>query len=253
MTQDSLLSEDNIEKNTPSNFLESLVGDNKKFKSPEELAKGKWEADKYIEFKNKEFDELKSDYLQLRKELDSRASVEDLIDRMSKSQQTQDGIPNPNANTEKPSIDSAQIESLVDSKLAQRETQRQYEQNFKMVRDKLQEVYGNNWQTPLKEHMDRLNLDPQFVDTMARQHPTAFIRTFGLDNPRSNESFQAPPSSEQNTGFGKDRTKRSWAYYQEIKKADPKKYYDSQTQLQLMRDAEALGDDFKDGDFHRYN
>jgi len=251
MTQDSLLSGDNTETPPPS-FAEALVGDNKKFKDVESLAKGKWESDKFIEFKNKEFDDLKAEYLQLRKELDSRANVEELIDRMSKAQRNSDSINNPDANVEKPpQFDPTQLESLVETKIAQRETQRRQSENFKVVQDKLKEVYGNNWQTHLKDHMDRLGLDPQFTDTLARQHPNAFIRTFGLDRQQSGEDYQAPPQSDQSSGFNKDRTKRTWSYYQEIKKSKPAEYYDPKTQLQLMRDAEALGDEFKDGDFHK--
>jgi hypothetical protein len=43
--------------------------------------------------------------------------------------------------------------------------------------------------------------------------------------------------------------KRTWSYYQEIKKADLNKYLSPKVQQQMHRDASDLGSAFQDGDF----
>ena len=44
--------------------------------------------------------------------------------------------------------------------------------------------------------------------------------------------------------------KRTWAYYQDIKKKDPHKFLMPKLQVQMMKDAAALGESFKDGDYN---
>jgi hypothetical protein len=42
---------------------------------------------------------------------------------------------------------------------------------------------------------------------------------------------------------------RTWSYYENMKKDDPKKYWNAKTQAQMHNDAIALQDNFIDGDF----
>ncbi len=42
---------------------------------------------------------------------------------------------------------------------------------------------------------------------------------------------------------------RTWAFYQELKKSNPTEYWRPKTQVQMHKDAEALGDAFANGDF----
>ena len=44
--------------------------------------------------------------------------------------------------------------------------------------------------------------------------------------------------------------KRTWTYYQEIRHKDPHKYLMPKIQVQMMKDAAALGEAFKDGDYN---
>jgi len=73
-----------------------------------------------------------------------------------------------------------------------------------------------------------------------------------LDTPVQRENFQSPPRSDNRTGsFTPQGPKeRTWAYYQELKKTNPKVYYDPKTQVQMHHDAVALEEKFKDGDFN---
>ena len=41
------------------------------------------------------------------------------------------------------------------------------------------------------------------------------------------------------------RTKRTWAYYQELKNSNPSEYWKPKTQTQMIEDAEELGERFK--------
>jgi len=238
------------------NYLQELVGEGKKFRTPEELARGKAESDAYIKTLERGRDELRQDYLKMREENVARAKLEELIGQLESKQQHQDSSADTTRPDEKniqPQWDSKQIESLVSSKIQEHELTRKQEQNFNMVRSKLQERYGNNYQSILKQQIDGLGLTEDFVNNLARQHPSVLFKTLDLDTQVQPNNFQAPPKSSDNrtSSFTPQGPKeRTWSYYQELKKANPKAYYDPKTQVQMHHDAIALKEKFEDGDFH---
>jgi len=246
---------DNETIDTNKNYLQELVGEGKKFKSPEELARGKAESDLYIKHLERGRDELREDYLKLREESVARQKLEELIGQLeSKTQQ-----PTPSADTQKPDgniqpqYDSKAIESLVSSKIQEHELTRKQEQNFNAVRAKLQERFGTNYQASLKTQIDSLGLTEDFINDLARKHPTVLFKTLGIDAPVQRENFQSPPRSDQSSNsFSPQTNKRTWNYYQNLKNTSPKVYWDPKTQVQMMHDSVQLGDEFKDGDYERF-
>lgn len=246
---------DNETIDTNKNYLQELVGDGKKFKSPEELARGKAESDLYIKHLERGRDELREDYLKLREESVARQKLEDLIGQLESkttAPTSSANTPQPDEKNIQPQWDSKQIESLVSSKIQEHELTQKQEQNFNKVRAKLIETFGNNYQASLKTQIDNLGLSEDFVNDLARKHPTVLFKTLGLDAPITREDFQAPPRSERNNAFAPTSNKRTWSYYQSMKKNDPKVYWDKSTQVQMMHDSVDLGDEFKDGDYARF-
>ena len=86
---------------------------------------------------------------------------------------------------------------------------------------------------------------------MAKKSPDAFFRTFGLDK-ESAETFELPPRTKQRTdGFSPTgKEKRTWSYYQKLRKEKPDVYRDPKTQTQMLKDSIELGEAFKDGDYY---
>jgi len=234
-------------------YLTELVGEGKKFKSPQELARGKYEADLYVRTLERQKDELRSDFLKLKDEQAARAKLEDLIDQWSNKQQSSSDNTQANEQqTTKPVIDSKEIESLVSSKIQEHELTKKQQENFAQVRTKLKEHFGSNYQEVLKQQIDNLGLNEDFINDLARRYPTVLYKTLGLDQ-EQRESFQSPPRSNQRSdNFAPSTTKRTWSYYQKIKKENPKLYYDPKTTVQMHNDAIALGKEFEDGDFNAY-
>jgi hypothetical protein len=150
-------------------------------------------------------------------------------------------------------FDPKQMESLVSSKIQEYELTRTQESNFNTVQRRLQETLGDNYQSVLKKQSSELNLTETEVNDMARRNPKQFFKTFGIDEqPKStNQQFQTPPRSEQrNDPFAPTASqKRTWSYYQNLKKQNRDAYYDPKTQVQMHQDAITLGDEFKDGDY----
>jgi hypothetical protein len=119
------------------------------------------------------------------------------------------------------------------------------------VQDKLKERYGNNYQNSLKEQLVDLGITETELNEMARKQPKVLIKTLGLDVQPQTENFQSPPQSRQRTNqFGQTAPERTWSWYQNLKKSDPKAYFSKEITLQMHNDAQRLGEKFRDGDYY---
>lgn len=242
---------DQIDIDENKNYLEELVGQDKKFKSPEDLAKGKWHADRTIELQNRRMDDLRADYLRLRDENQAKAKLEELIDQIKK--QTPSSA-NTEANSEeerKPAIDLDQIKSLVSNQVREEKLKEQQDRNFSKVQNKLVETYGSNYSNSLNDQLRTLGMSAAQITELAKSAPDAAIRLLGLEAKAQQDTFQAPPRNQQRSdSFSPGAKKRTWSYYQEMRKTQPELYSDRKIANQMIQDAMELGEEFNDGDFY---
>lgn len=247
---------DNLPPIDPNrDYLEELIGEGGKFYDPDrnaalkKLARGKVESDRTIRERERQNDELRNDFLQAKKDATARANLEQLIDQLKNQQVTSNNQPPVNEPVEeKPPIDLTQIEKLVSNKLQEAELSKRQEQNVNLVKSKLIERYGEDYKSALKQQVDQLGLTPEFINDLTRNYPTVLFKTLGLDREPVRESFETPPKSSSNFAPSTG-PKRTWSYYERIRKEQPEVYHDPQTQNQLIRDAATLGDEFKDGNY----
>lgn len=231
-------------------YLTDLVGDGKKFKTTQDLAKGKAHSDAYIEIQNRRMDQLRQDYLQLKADYDARAKLEELLDKLPVQQsQARHEQPPVEVENKAPAFDLNQLDDLVSKRLTQARSDEKAQDNYQQVVDRLKGQYADRWQNVLKERTDELGLTPDEVNAMARRSPKLFFRSMGLEQQPNTENFQTPPRSDQRF-TPKGAQKRTWSYYQELKNKDRKAYLDPKMQTQMARDAVELGEEFNDGDFY---
>lgn len=233
------------------NYLVELVGEGKKFKSPEDLAKGKYEADQYVEILKRRLDTLTEDYKTVREENVTRAKLEDVVKQMIEQKQlTSSADTQANEEHQKPTIDPKDIESLVSNKIQEIRTSERQQENFNLVRDKLQQRYGKNYKEAVQQQITELGITETELNEMARRTPKLLMKSLGLlDKP--SDPFSAPPRSQstQTSFTPSGPTKRTWSYYQELRKKDPNAWLDRKTAVQMQKDAIELGDEFMDGDY----
>lgn len=251
---------DQIQIDSNVNAYEVLTGpggkfDRSKYASDDEMhramAKGKYEGDMYIDHFKKTQDELRADYSRLREEYNAGQSLKELIDQLKSAKVSEDDK-NLVDDDKSAALDLSKIEELVQSKIQATKQQEKEEANFGTVQAKLLEVWGPNYANTLKQQVSQLGLTADFVNDLARKYPQVLFRTLGLDGQRQSETFQAPPSSTQrNDPFAPNVNKRTWSFYEKMRKNEPAKYFDPKTQDQMFKDALSLGDSFNDGGFER--
>jgi hypothetical protein len=225
--------------------LEDLVGDGKKFKSVEDLVRGKLEADRFIE-------QIKQENQELREDLATRARVEEVIGRLnpntSSQKPTEETPPNHEGNpSEGAASKPVDIDAAITAALEKRETANRQTSNVNEVKSTLSKVWGDGYASKLAEAAATLDMSKEDLNRLAANNPKLFYRAIGVDPnaARQEESLFTPPSSainaEVSTSQGVVRNK---AYYDKMRRENPTEYFKPHIQNQRFQDAARLGDRF---------
>lgn len=219
------------------NYLEELVGEGKKFSDPTALARGKYEADLFVE-------RLKQENLGLRNELNSRVKMEEFLDKLNTSSQQK----SPDAGQQPSDLDKGtpglKPEDVIQL-LDKREQQKAASQNVNRVKERLQETLGPNYANKLKQVAQDLGLSTDNLNSLASTSPDAFFKVVGIETKKEQDLFQAPLRNQMSPTFTPKDTVKDWNYYEDLRKKDKIRYWSTAVQNQMHQDAMRLGDKFK--------
>lgn len=261
MTNDELFktNEDTTNEalNPEVNYFEELVGEGKKFKSPEDLARAKAESDRFIE-------QLKSENAGMRQELTTRQTLEQLMDKIAtpkspelnqSNNQNSNGEPDGNTNNSR-TITEEDIARLVEKRMSEVERVRIHRNNLNQVAETLKENIGPDYVTHLKTKAVELGMSEEALNNMAKETPKAFLKLVEGDTPKRATTSQgglfSPPqghSLAQQTGSKKQFSPTGvpkMSYYEELKRKNPASYWSPDVQNKMHKDAITLGADFFD-------
>ena len=244
-----------VEIDRDKDYLTELVGEGKKFAEVSDLARGKAEADAFIE-------QLTRENAEYRSKLQEATTFDNLMKEL-KTAKTNDGTPVTPSNQPNPSgenetreieyVSPDQLESLLEQKLQERTTQANRASNVQKVSDELTKQFGNEAQNVLAQIGETSGLSTEELKELAAQRPqvvlnlakaqTSVSPTSGGDlfsdaTPRtSTTQFR---NSDDSSGHGfKDQ-----AYYQKMRRDDPKKYARTDIQLEMHKFATKDPDKF---------
>lgn len=251
MTQETLLDSSNPESVVDDNtdYLNVYVGEGKKYKTPQDLAKAYFHAESALNNREQRLDELREDFLKMREESMSRATLEELLTKFRNQPLASNEQP-PVNEVVQPTLKPEDIKSLLAEELPKHigayELQRRRDDNFNVVKAKLTERYGTNYRSQVQDQLSALGISVEQLDEMARNNPALVSRVLGLDaQPRQTDNTQLPRSSV--TFRPKVESKhKPMSYYQNLRKQNPKAYYDPKIAIQMDIDSQALGEQFFD-------
>jgi hypothetical protein len=234
----TLFNDDNLPTIDPSkDYLNEYVGDDKKFKTPQDLARAKAESDAFIE-------RLTRENAGLREDLKARTGLEELVTRLSEV----DTKPSADLGNEPQTPnreDAPDLEKIIAQKLEEREVQKTSQDNLAAVKKTLADKWGSDYSNKLKTAANELGVGEKFLSDMAAKNPKAFYKLVGLEsNPRP-DLFEPPPRTETTVTMPPASGDRDWDYYEKLRKADSNRYWSVSVQNQLHKDALRLGERFK--------
>lgn len=241
---DSLFDQDQDDN---KDFLSELLGpggkyDVTKYNNDREaaikaMAKGKALADRTVEFKNKEFDELREEFLKVRAENIAKDKWEELL--RTKGQQNQDDNKPDHTNTGhlQPSIKPEDIDAILEKKLAEKEVSKREADNVMKVESRLKERFGENAKSALRDKMNTLNISDEDLKFLAKKSPEAVFNALGLNQQPATQPL--PRGSLRSDNFQNQGEQRDYVFYEKMRREDPKKYFSEKMSVQRMKDMDA--------------
>ena len=240
-------------------YFSELVGEDKRYKTPQEIARSKVEGDYHIT-------RLERENRGLREELSSKTGMEQMLTELRNiSQSGNPTEPNSSSSGESPGGEPNQASSGVtpenlEKKVAElvqaeREAARRSD-NFNSVKEAVTSTWGPEAASKLKMVTEGLGLSQQEANRMAETNPKAFLRMIGVDKPAADPT----PTQDVNNLFvqgdvnparisppNKPNT-RNWDFYERMRKSEnPQEranYWSKEVQVALHKDAQEQGRDF---------
>ncbi len=217
------------------NYLEELVGENKKFKTVNDLAKGKAHADAAIDVLKKKLDELNA-------ELKTRTSLDSFLTELRKPADRVPEAPVITPDTPQPNIDAQTLEAKIEELLARKEASRQAESNQSKVTRVLSEHFGDQAKLAVNKRANEVGMSVSELQALALKSPAAFFTLMGVSETAPTRPNAVIPQSQVNTLNQKTSTGvRGRSYYEKMKAQNPKQYFSQEVTVQMMKDKAALG------------
>lgn len=227
------------DQSTTGDLLGELVGEGKKFKTVEDLARSKVESDNFIEQLKREGAEMRQMLKDLESKVGKQQTIKEVLDAVKEARGSDD---NQNVTT------TEELLSLVDQRISARDSEKSKTLNYERAQSTLLAKFQNDAGKArefVKSESQRLGMSPGELKALAQTSPEAFARILGLNQPKG--SGQGPAlrsdvnTESMSTSGG---SLRNSAYYAELKQKLGAKFWDASIQQQRFKDAKALGTKF---------
>jgi len=213
-----------------------LVGEGKKYKTPEDLAKSRLEADQFI-------DQLKNETAGLREELEKRPSKDEILDIVRSTR-------NDTTENQGSGLDEETVLNLVDTQVTAIEQRRIAQSNAEKAANKVLELYGDKASEFTQGKANELGVSVDYLLDMASRSPDAFFATVGISGaaPKTNSSNQAPQSTVNTEAFDQRQNESapvgSWDHFEKLRVENPSEYWSPKVQNAIFKARKESGGDF---------
>jgi hypothetical protein len=218
--------------------LADLVGEDKKYKDPDDVAKAYAHAEGHIRT-------LERDLAALRAQKDLEANNPNNLLNPNPDPAQPDPADQPNPARSDPN-EEKDFRSRIREEVQALSQERRASQNAENAAQKMIEFYGNveKANEAIRTRAQELSVSTQWLRDAAARSPSAFYATMGIDLEATPSNRETPtPTSEVNLHRG-DPKVRNFEYFDNIRKADPKLYFSAGVQREMMKEARAQGEAF---------
>ena len=230
---------------TQESLLDSLVGDGKKFADADALAKGKQEADSFIEQLQGELKGVRNDLTTLEGQSDKGKTVADLIKAVQESQKQEPGDDNQMSEEDL----SKKIKEIMQGVSDTTTKGQNREVGNALV---LKKVNGDIEAAKVfvAERAKQLGMTTDALAALSEVSPDAFAKLIDIDPSTITKSISSLSTQTETFDSASPQTvvdgHKTKAYYDSLKKemGIGKYWSDSKVQAQYYKDAMALGDKF---------
>ncbi len=217
-----------------------LVGEGKKFKTVDDLVRGKVEADAFIE-------RLKAEQEGLRAELDKRVSAEQQLEQLKNElKQRQEQPAQPKTPTGS-ALTASDIEALVERTITSRERGRTSSQNIEEANSQAIRHFGTQDAAAkaVQAAAAKRGLSLQKLKEIAAESPSTFAELVGVPAapaaPTVGSFVQPSAGVPDNAHVSAQQKPGTYEYAENVRRTDPRKYWDKNFQNKYVVEARLAG------------
>ncbi len=224
-------------------FLGNLVGDGKKFTDAESLAKGKYEADVHVS-------NLERQIVELREDIDQGAKLTELMELVREQNKPAPKDPDKSpvvpSGTSSGQMTEEELKALITTHVSERDKQSLEARNLVEADKALSTKFGDGAGRVLNDRAVGLGMTVDELKAVASKNPKAFFRLVGMDGGNQvTDTGTLLGGTQRSEGVQiKGADTRDAAYYNDLRKKNKAAYYMPKVQMQMMKDAESMGEAF---------
>lgn len=236
---------------------EALIGEGKKFKDVDALAKSRIEADNFIEQLKKENAEMRKTVEEAETDKTKSATMSQILDAVrtlssggSANDPGTQVLKEAQEDGNQSGLTENDILSIVQRTLEKTESTRLQEQNYNSVKQAFQSKFTDPDKARLeyKATAQSLGMSEAQLDMYAKQNPKLVLRAAGLDQAQKPQHSPSYLASETNNDVaGRDNKEEhhdnKW-WSEQRKKLGNRWYFRPEVQQKYWADERALGDSF---------
>lgn len=230
-----IFTDDDVNDLTKEIKFEDLVGEGKKFRDPDAVAKKVLHADQHIE-------KLETELSELRTDLSARLRVEEMLDKLKTQRDDQR---NPADSPKEPgSKKEVDIAAEVQRLLKEEKSKETREGNLLKTRAGLKERFGADYNQRLIQIAEELSVSKDFLSSIATTSPEGFFKLVdSVASPDPKRPVTPPnPSRDPLKGGAPVGTKNN-AYYQALRREKPDLYFSRKIQNEMHAEIMRQGRD----------
>lgn len=205
-----------------------------KYDSLEKALEALQHSQSYIPQLKTEAQKHQEELEKVRAELDKRASVEDVVSRLTGNQKPQDTDDTPTEVNQ--GLNEKTVEELFEQLMQKKQTETAAQENRRKVNDALNQAYGDKVSEVIAEKAKELGITPKEMGEMASQKPGVVLALFNSKAPRgastTTSSINVPPYRQQQEELQRPSksllsgasTKEQVEYMRQVKAAVYKQY-----------------------------
>jgi hypothetical protein len=217
-----------------TNPVALLVGEGRKYKTVEDLAKAYVNVDEFAE-------KLKGENATLREKAAEAATLQQVLDRLKAPEQSADDNSGKQAAPTSAGLSATEVAKIVGETLTGLETQRTREANIRAADAALKKVFGDKATEVFNKAAPTADVRKALMQ-LAAASPDRFLEVFV--KPAQVSGSQADHHTSVNTAALLDSSNSGRAadpgtkeFYDDLRKKEPSKYYSQAIQLQMQNAA----------------
>lgn len=221
---------------TQAEEISLLVGEGRKYKTVDELAKAYLNADSFIE-------QLKAENQELRSKTVEAKTIDEVLERLTANQSNAAtataGEPASSTN----GLSAEDVAKIVQQTVTGLETAKIKEGNIKKADAEMRKIFGDKAGEVYKSVAKTPELHNAYMK-LAEADPSQFVALFTKEQGSTSQGSQVDSGSSVNTTTTytsgnnvRENTQGTKEYYSKIRREDPKRYYSQQVQLEMNRSA----------------